>query len=258
MNTARAQRLVLPGVITLYATLLLATWHYGTLYRNHAGFIDIALSIANALILPTTLYFTLANYLAQRQRQKLDRETITLNLQLRHTPSAQHRITIPRTLCTRQEIKGILSDSSKAPYTIPYLATPEFLNAIAATRNGEQNELPIYLDHPDELDKFRPPPPATGTTWFISRHQGAIDWIKQQHAWHIDHILPHLDPEAIHPGDTVLGTLPVHLAAAVIARGATFHYLQIPQEAHQRGHEHSAEDLTRMGATLKPYHIHPL
>ncbi|MDO4776202.1 MAG: CRISPR-associated protein Csx16 [Cardiobacteriaceae bacterium] len=242
-------------IVIPYLFLLIVAWRHGALYRSHAGFIDITLSIANVFVLPLTLYFSLANYLTQRRRQQLDRETVTLCLQLRNAPAASHCIAIPRTLCTRQEIKGILSDSSTASYNIPYLATPEFLGAVAAVRNGERNELPIYLDHPDELDKFRPQPTHSGKTWFISRHPGAIDWIKQQPGWHIDHIVSHLNPEDIQPGDTVLGTLPVHLAAAICARGAAFYFLQIPQKADKRGSEYSATDMTRMGVSLKRFHI---
>lgn len=52
------------------------------------------------------------------------------------------------------------------------------------------------------------------SNWFISRHRGAIAWIKEQPQWHIDHYRDHLDPDEIAPGDTVIGTLPPHLAAA--------------------------------------------
>ena len=97
------------------------------------------------------------------------------------------------------------------------------------------------------------------TTWFISRHPGAIDWIKTQHEWHIDHYLTHLDnPAVIHSGDTVLGTLPIHIAAAVCARGARYYFLQLPQEAAQRGSEYSAADMTAMGYSLRRYHIEAL
>lgn len=94
------------------------------------------------------------------------------------------------------------------------------------------------------------------TIWFISRHPGAIAWIKEQAQWHIDHYRDHLDPDDIAPGDTVIGTLPPHIAAAICAKGAAWCALQLPQEAEQRGSEYSAADMTAMGCTLQRYHIH--
>ena len=95
------------------------------------------------------------------------------------------------------------------------------------------------------------------TTWFISSHPGAIDWIKTQSEWHIDHYLTHLDdPAIIQNGDTVLGTLPIHIAAAVCAKGAQWYALQLPQEAERRGSEYSAAEMRAMGCTLQRYHIY--
>jgi CRISPR-associated protein Csx16 len=56
------------------------------------------------------------------------------------------------------------------------------------------------------------------STWFITRHPGAIAWAMRQ-GLAVDRQLPHLDPEQIAPGDTVIGTLPVNLVARVCARG---------------------------------------
>ena len=93
------------------------------------------------------------------------------------------------------------------------------------------------------------------TTWFISRHQGAIDWIKTQKQWHIDRYATHLDPEDIQTGDTILGTLPIHLAAQICARGAAFYFLQIAQPEDKRGSEYNAAELERMGCSLQRFHI---
>ena len=93
------------------------------------------------------------------------------------------------------------------------------------------------------------------TTWFISRHQGAIDWIKQQRDWRIDRYIEHLNPADIQPGDTVIGTLPIHIAAEVCAKGANFYFLQLPQEAEKRGSEYSAADMQTMGCSLRRFDI---
>jgi len=72
------------------------------------------------------------------------------------------------------------------------------------------------------------------TTWFISRHPGACDWAAQQ-GLHIHRQVAHLDPAEVEPGDTVIGTLPVHLAAAVCQRGARYLNLSLDLPAHARG-----------------------
>ncbi|PJG85620.1 CRISPR-associated protein Csx16 [Conservatibacter flavescens] len=95
------------------------------------------------------------------------------------------------------------------------------------------------------------------TVWFISRHQGAIDWIKQQEI-HIDRFEQHLDTNQIQAGDTVIGTLPIHLAAEVCSKGAMFYFLSLNVHFEQRGTELSAEQLTAQGCQLQPYAIQKL
>lgn len=47
------------------------------------------------------------------------------------------------------------------------------------------------------------------TVLFVTRHPGAVDWTARRG---LDaHLIPHLDPETIQPGDVVAGILPVHL-----------------------------------------------
>ncbi|MFC0322777.1 CRISPR-associated protein Csx16 [Gallibacterium melopsittaci] len=92
------------------------------------------------------------------------------------------------------------------------------------------------------------------TTWFISRHQGAIDWIKQQNI-QIDRFEAHLDVAQIQAGDTVIGTLPVHLAAQVCEKEAKFIFLAVNVSEQQRGAELSAGELNQQGCQLIPFHI---
>lgn len=92
------------------------------------------------------------------------------------------------------------------------------------------------------------------TVWFVSRHQGALDWLQQQN-WQIDRVVPHLDVEQVKEGDVVAGTLPVHLAAQVCAKGAAFYFLQMPQQPERRGSEYSAEEMTAAGACLLRFDV---
>ena len=92
------------------------------------------------------------------------------------------------------------------------------------------------------------------TTWFISRHPGALDWARRQ-GLAVDRWVPHLQPGDVSPGDTVAGTLPVQLAADVCARGARYLHLHVDLPPQDRGRELDAEELERLGARLEPYEV---
>lgn len=91
-------------------------------------------------------------------------------------------------------------------------------------------------------------------TWFISRHQGAIDWAKQQ-GIAVDHWVTHLDAGKIRSGDIVIGTLPVHLAAEICQKGARFFFLELNLLADQRGKELTADEMSQAGCSLAEYDI---
>lgn len=90
------------------------------------------------------------------------------------------------------------------------------------------------------------------TAYFVSRHAGAIAWARR-HALTIDAWVDHLDTSELRPGDSVIGTLPIHLVADVCARGATYLHLQFDMSALQRGRELDADDLDALGARLVGY-----
>lgn len=92
------------------------------------------------------------------------------------------------------------------------------------------------------------------TTWFISRHPGAIEWAHQQNL-QVDEYLAHLDPASIRAGDTVIGSLPVTLAARVCKAGARYLRLSLELPANFRGAELSAEQLTSLSARLSEYTV---
>ncbi|MGY6214199.1 CRISPR-associated protein Csx16 [Methylolobus aquaticus] len=92
------------------------------------------------------------------------------------------------------------------------------------------------------------------TTYFISRHAGATDWLRDQ-GLTVDAVVDHLDPETVRADDVVLGTLPVNLAARICARGARYLHLSLELPAHWRGRELSADDMRRFGAKLEEFRV---
>ncbi len=92
------------------------------------------------------------------------------------------------------------------------------------------------------------------TTWFVSRHEGALQWM-QQSSIAFDRHVPHLDSTLVQPGDVVIGSLPVNLAAQVCERGAAYWHLALTLPAEARGRELSAKELASMGARLQRFHI---
>ncbi len=74
----------------------------------------------------------------------------------------------------------------------------------------------------------------------------------------MDRQLAHLDAETVQPGDVVIGTLPVNLAARVCERGGRYLHLSLEIPPDWRGRELSAVDLRRCGARLEEYRIVPI
>ena len=95
------------------------------------------------------------------------------------------------------------------------------------------------------------------TTHFVSRHPGALDWAAEEGVT-VDVLLAHLDPETIQPGDVVIGTLPIHLAARVCGCGGQYLHLSLELPSEWRGRELSAADLRRFGARLEEYRVTPV
>jgi len=101
------------------------------------------------------------------------------------------------------------------------------------------------------------PTQAGATTWFVTRHPGALEWARAS-ALAYDRHVTHLDPKLIAPGDTVIGTLPVQLAASVCARGARYLNLSLDLPEQLRGRELDGTTLAQVNARLEAYHVQRL
>ncbi|MCF8030557.1 MAG: CRISPR-associated protein Csx16 [Desulfohalobiaceae bacterium] len=91
-------------------------------------------------------------------------------------------------------------------------------------------------------------------TYFVSRHPGAAEWARQQ-GIQVDYWVTHLEEENIQPGDSVIGSLPVHLAGQVCACGGRYFHLSLDLPMEWRGKELSAEELQACNARLCEYHV---
>ena len=94
------------------------------------------------------------------------------------------------------------------------------------------------------------------TTYFVSRHPGAVEWARRRGIT-VDRHVAHLDTQVITKDDTVIGTLPVNLAAEVCARDARYLHLAVELPPQSRGRELSANELEDLGACLAAYIVRP-
>jgi CRISPR-associated protein Csx16 len=92
------------------------------------------------------------------------------------------------------------------------------------------------------------------TRWFISRHPGAIEWVKRR-TFSIDRFVPHLELSEVRSGDEIFGTLPLELAAAVCRLGARFFAMSLSVPARQRGVDLTADDLEALKADFHEYRV---
>lgn len=91
-------------------------------------------------------------------------------------------------------------------------------------------------------------------TWFVSRHPGALEWLRRQ-GLSADRIVSHLEPGEVLPGDTVIGNFPVNLVADLCARGVCYLHLGLCVPAEWRGRELTADQLDACGAVLQAFHV---
>lgn len=92
-------------------------------------------------------------------------------------------------------------------------------------------------------------------TLFISRHPGAHAWATRRGIR--AEVVVHLDVAEIRPGDQVIGTLPVHLASEVCARGARYLHLSLHVPPELRGVELSEAQMEALGAELLAFDVRP-
>lgn len=93
------------------------------------------------------------------------------------------------------------------------------------------------------------------TTYFVSRHQASIDWMKQQPT-QVDKWLTHLDDETeLKAGDRVIGTLPIQIVERLCENSVEYIHLSITIPAKWRGLELNPKQLEECSPTLTAYNV---
>ena len=87
--------------------------------------------------------------------------------------------------------------------------------------------------------------------FIVTRHAGAQRWLAMRGIQGELH--PHFDTAQVKPGDQVVGTLPIPLAADVVERGGVYFHLDLRVPPEYRGKELTAEDMDRFGAKITGY-----
>ena len=91
-------------------------------------------------------------------------------------------------------------------------------------------------------------------TFFVSRHPGAIDWAKKQ-GLTVDIFSDHLDPETVNAGDSVIGNLPMAMAADICGKGARYFSLSICINRENRGKELISSNMDEMNCKIEEFKV---
>lgn len=95
--------------------------------------------------------------------------------------------------------------------------------------------------------------------YIVSRHPGALEWIKQRLAGQRFECLTHVAPDfAMQPGDRFFGVLPLALVARIHSSGAQAWVLDIEMPPALRGQELDCAQMDALGARLVRYEARAL
>ena len=93
------------------------------------------------------------------------------------------------------------------------------------------------------------------TTYLVSRHLGAVEWMKAI-GHHYDQHHTHLtDYSELKSGDTVVGSLPINMVADLNKLGVKYLHLSLYIPQSQRGIELTSQQLLALDAKLEAYEV---
>ncbi|EQD76961.1 putative CRISPR-associated protein, VVA1548 family [mine drainage metagenome] len=99
--------------------------------------------------------------------------------------------------------------------------------------------------------------PSQVRTWFVSRHPGARNWARSQ-GLAVDKFVEHIEVAQVRPGDKVIGSLPVTLAADICKSGARYLHLSVNLPREARGRELTEEEMRYYGARVEEHQVYKI
>jgi len=146
-----------------------------------------------------------------------------------------------RTIAGAREQGWVVVDNERREIVVNFEAIPQ------EDVDWQKNKPPSNWIGNRQLEQSEP------TVYFVSGHPGARDWASRNgiQAVHIEH----LDVNIIKAGDVVVGTLPIHLAAAICQRSARYLHLvmDMPKEGRQRNL--SADEMDGFNARIEEFTV---
>lgn len=96
------------------------------------------------------------------------------------------------------------------------------------------------------------------TTYFISRHVGAVEWATVNQIDFDVHLMHLLSLDELQSGDVVIGTLPINIIAQINALGVRYIHLSLEIPPQLRGVELTAAQLDECCASLEEFYVKKL
>lgn len=96
------------------------------------------------------------------------------------------------------------------------------------------------------------------TTYFVTRHIGALQWAASTGLAFDQHVEHLLDLDQLQQNDVVIGTLPIHLVYALNQRGVRYLHLSLDIPPQWRGVELDVHQLQACDATLEEFQVNKL
>ncbi len=96
------------------------------------------------------------------------------------------------------------------------------------------------------------------TTYLVTRHQGAIEWINYMGHTYDSHISHLQDIDSLKKGDTLIGSLPINMVAELCERGINYVHLSLRIPEEWRGKELTGEQLANLDAKLERFEVKKL